>query len=198
MDTYDKLEQLMLDKSYAMLSDAERAWVSQYTDELAYDLERQVLLDSQLLFDGAPKAPAYIQKELLQSFAQSHNTASTYSSIKLQYLAWAASLVLAFVLGQWMAPKGLTPEKGIIAKPQVIYQTKKDTIYLTKEVVRVQRVVDLKTIRDTVYIEKTLSIPYANNAHELMPIVPIDSSLFFQSASVKDNQDLYDILVEVY
>ena len=194
MDEYTRLEKLMTEKSFADLSQKEKTWVEQYLSATDYEAQREIIVNMQR--ERPPLPPRAMEVDLMQAFRNHHTpvVAPIWPQMG-KYLLWAAALMGVFFLGRWsQLPDISVPDSAIV---NTIYKIKKDTIYIEKEIPKIAYIKTL--VRDTIYIEKAYELPIAtaNTNQELMPILEL-GDLQQYSSKVKDDEDIYKILVDVY
>lgn len=199
IDQYTQLENLMAEKPFADLSKTEKTWVKQYVSTADYEAQRKILLAVQEELAELPLPSKQLKTNLMQAFNKHHGVAR-FSIVKLgKALLWAATLAAVFLLGRWSQVSAVeSPQPNEIAI-HTIYKTKRDTVFIEKAA---PPPINTHTythaiIRDTVYISRVLELPIATNTTELMPILEVKSTKL-QSSNVNDNQEIYNILVDVY
>ena len=132
----------------------------------------------------------------MHAFDHQHKSAAPFSHPLLKPILSIAAVLAVFLIGRWTAPNIVETTTQI--KTITVKQTIQDTIYLEKTKIVSQLKVKEEIIRDTVYIHQQQSIPVAtNDILEVMPILEI-APYNNKSSKVKDQQAIYDILVDVY
>lgn len=199
IDSYTQLENLMAEKPFANLSKTEKNWVKQYISTANYEAQREILLAVQQELAELPLPSKQLEINLMQAFSKHHGVAR-FSIIKLgKALLWAATLAAVFLLGRWSQASPVESTQPNEITVHTIYKTKRDTVYIEKPA---PLPINTHTythaiIRDTVYISRVHELPIATNTTELMPILEVKTTKL-QSSNVNDNQEIYNILVDVY
>ncbi len=194
MNEYTRLEKLMVEKPFSDLSQQEKTWVEQYLSATDYEAQRAIIVSMQRATPPLP--PRAMEVELMQAFRNHHSSVVAPLLPQLgKYLLWASVLTGVFILGRWSQLPHIPVTNSAIVN--TIYKIKKDTIYIEKEIPIIRYIKTM--LRDTIYIEKANELPIAtaDNNQELMPILEAEN-LQQYSSRVKDDEDIYKILVDVY
>ena len=196
-DQYDQLEKLMKEKSFTELSPTERIWVKQYISVNEYEAQRHVLTVVQQELNQTPLPPKQLESQLMHAFRKQHSVVR-FSSVKLRKsLLWAATIAAVFFIGRWSHVSSNDDIQSSKIAFHTIYKLQRDTIYIEKTLPLPLPIHTKTIIRDTIYINHPIDVPIAKNTTELMPILEI-GDLKQQSSNVNDDQEIYNILVDVY
>lgn len=186
---YEKLEQLLIQKSFEELDPSQKDWVGNVMSKQEYEAQRRVLLESQILFQEKSPVPASNLAALQKHFKQQHQK-SLIDYVKHPIAAYQAVL-LAITIGilvWWLHPVEIQIKTE--TKAEIVQSIQHDTIFQEKIIYKDRIIQQTKTIssppqRDTIYM------PFA------------DRKLFYQEGnkeklegkSMQDMKELLDFIV---
>ena len=199
MENFERLERLLLNKSYQELTRSEAGWMaSQGIDREAFNQQREVLRSMKNNFSGrGPLAPSSdIFREAL-----SVQRKIGVQSRKRIWLVGAAMIAIGCFIGRWSA----TVQDTIVLEEVhevPVSKIVRDTIFVNqiREIQSDPKIIYRDRVqKDTVYI----SVPIANNttAEELTrDVLSVTSvnDLPELSRNARDTEALLKILVQVY
>jgi hypothetical protein len=179
MKNFERYEYLLQHKAFDSLSEEERDFVLQFSDEEAYFQAQQLFANLPDLNQAMPQVDSSRLTDLLAKMP-------TKPSLWLSYrwhFAQAAALLVALCLG-WLWGNN-SQEK---AMAQVVEREKRDTIYLdkTRQVVHYQNII--------IYKNKEIFVPYTISAMDSFDIARTLSPSFPHRDV--ENLDLLDEDVE--
>lgn len=193
MKDYNDLEELLLHSAFADLSQSDKDWVLQYISADEYFDQRSTLLAAKADIIQTPLPPKQLEKQLMEAFQSHHSVPQKTSTKWVKPLVYSAILAGVFLLGRWSI--SLTEADIITTEP--IVNTVTDTIYIDRVEIIEQLITKEIIVKDTVFIQQEQTFPVAINSAELMPLMAIDS-FPNNSSTVKDDAEIYEILVDVY
>lgn len=186
---YEKLEELLLQKSFKELDPAQRNWVENFMSEQEYQAQRRVILESKILFQEKGPIPAS-NLAALQAHFKKHHQKSLVDCLKHPISAYQAVLLAATVgiVVWWVQP--IEIQTKIAVKTELVKTIQLDTIFQKKIIYKDRIIYKTQTIssppqRDTVYM------PFA------------DRKLFYQEGnkeklegkSMQEMKELLDFIV---
>lgn len=199
MENFERLERLLLNKSYQELTPAEADWIaSQDVDQEAFNQQREVLRSMKNnLSQKSPLAPSSDVFRNALSFQQK----SRLRSRRKVWLVGAAMITIGCFIGHW---SGTVQDTIVLEQAQEtpVSNIVRDTIFVNqiREIQSDPKIIYRDRIqKDTVYI----SMPVANNttaeelARDILSVTSV-KDLPDLSRNARDTEALLKILVQVY
>lgn len=122
----DKLEALLVNKSYSELLPEEREWIDQEYSAEEYDAMRHTMIESTVLFKkGYTRPNPEIKSKLHQRLKQNHEPAKLAPLFLYRIPAWqavAAFALLLFFIPQIQSKQVNDPEKVFIYRTDTVFK----------------------------------------------------------------------------
>lgn len=203
MKEYDSLEELMMEKSFEELSRDEQSWVEALMSVSDYEVQRATLLVFQTELANVPDLPQAMEGQLMEAFREEHvKVIPMYSKIVKSIMAVAA-MALFFQMGRWSLPVVIpNPTPEVITS--YVHSEVHDTVYVDRIETIAKTIIQEKVIRDTVFVQEespsnqTPSIGILASVNpEITPLLELEE-MVTESISVEENEEIYELLVDVY
>lgn len=199
MENFERLERLLLNKSYQELTPAEVDWIaSQDVDQEAFNQQREVLRSMKdNLSRKSPLAPS--SDVFRNTLAFQHK--SRLRSRRKVWLVGVAMITIGCFIGRWSATVQETIVKKEIQDPPAS-EVVRDTVFVNqiREIESAPKVIYRERIqKDTVYIPMAI----ANNAtaeelaRDVLSVTTV-KDLPELSRNARETEALLKVLVEVY
>lgn len=195
IDDYEKLEQLLLQYPFEELSLAQQEWVGEFMSEQVYELQRKVLLESQVLLDEKPALPRPDFAALQAQFKQQQPIGLSFFA---RPIAGYQALLLAMMVGifvWFLKPVEVQTNTKIVQTIRV--ETKTDTLFQEK-IIYQERLVYKTKIEYVTPTRDTIYIPFANQeSYYQDKKEAINNKKPLPGKSMKELDDLLDFMVRL-
>ncbi|WP_020539181.1 hypothetical protein [Lewinella cohaerens] len=199
MENFERLERLLLNKSYQELTPAEVDWIaSQDVDQEAFNQQREVLRS--MKDNLSRKSPLVPSSDVFRN-ALAFQHKSRLRSRRKVWLVGAAMITIGCFIGRWSATVQETIVKKEIQEPSAS-EVIRDTVFVNqiREIESAPKVIYRERIqKDTVYIPMAI----ANNAtaeelaRDVLSVTTL-KDLPELSRNARETEALLKVLVEVY
>lgn len=153
---YEKIEQLLIQKSFQELDTTQKEWVSYFMSEREYEMQRRVLLESQIVLQEKNPLPISNLVNLQTHFKKQHQ--KSWVDIFQQPIPAYQTMLLALGGGiavWWLQPAKIETKTEI--KTEIVESIQRDTIIQEKIIYKDKILYKTQTItaepqRDTIYM----------------------------------------------